>query len=1063
MYGEDNDSQVQPRSYRQVDSSLSDVLRESIEERARCLEVRKFCQVKPSLVQYGRHPKRHSNSSGQSVDLDQGDAALTALLRCVVYELEADLAMISLLDDENQYFIAGASRGALGSAQVTAESARWYGCDSVLHHGGLCERTVTIPHLPAVYEELDLAANPSTSRLPFVDGTVASFRHYAGAPLVTPTGIVVGTVFTFSNKASSGLSQHRRKFLVDTSQNVMAQLLQALQALDGTRASMFNTAIASLLSATNSFIHCFDQDPSKFHRQAQRAGEHHSPFVLNIYQRAAELVVSTFELDWCAFRELGSPGNHGNSLLSKYPRSSGTELDASLCSVFSTSMMQDLTRQFPNGAIFHWSGISDDGVFVVAAGQASRALRSDISASIRQSFLEAQQVMFMPLWDSLHNRTAAVALCHSKSFDRVYASHTDLTQLAAFCTSAITQVLRMEGHLLDRTKADFLGSISHEMRSPLHTTLASLELLEETAHSDHQRNLVESAQSGGKQMLDTINKILQFTNIDPLQFQDSSRPARPGFNERHDSATGFPDELQLLRFCEEIVGKVLDSTETMDIALPLRNEDGKVVQTHPPVITLDAWPEDCTIRLRNHNAFRVIFANLFANAIKYSGVDCCLQVRLMVGEENMTLKITDCGKGIPQDFRWNSLYVPFSQANPIDPGTGLGLALVKRTLDALHGTIHIESDMSIGTIVSVLIPTASLADEPFADRAPVTRRVDLNFVPSPLQAQLFVPPAWSSGIYGTRGDRLVDNLFSSLERGLKGWVSSELTSWDPRSPSPLPHVVFVRHSDLEAFEEACGATHADVRKVVIGRRKRSNFPPVHLYEPLANGVARVVEIEGPLLPSLLEKAIDLAFEAPEAPDNLFNKTAGLRLENESSQQTAEREAEPQNPRVSADRDKQSVDSATTSATEMSTDPRILLVDDNSINLKLLRMFVQKCGISQHTSAGGGQEAIDAFDTARQEDDNYFMCFMDLSMPDVDGFQATAAIRQRESNLRLPKHQRMIIIALTGLVSAKDRHAAAQAGVDDFLTKPADFKTIQKCLDYWKAERSDLASSGAVAG
>lgn len=350
----------------------------------------------------------------------------------------------------------------------------------------------------------------------------------------------------------------------------------------------------------------------------------------------------------------------------------------------------------------------------------------------------------------------------------------------------------------------------------------------------------------------------------------------------------------------------------------------------------------------------------------------------------MTLKITDCGKGIPQDFRWNSLYVPFSQANPIDPGTGLGLALAKRTLDALHGTIHIESDMSIGTIVSVVIPTASLADEPFADRAPVTRGVGLNLVPSPLQAQLFVPPAWSSGIYGTRGDRLVDNLFSSLERGLKGWVSSELTSWDPQSPSPLPHIVFVRHSDLEAFEEACGATHADVRKVLIGRRKRSNFPPVHLYEPLANGVGRVVEIEGPLLPSLLEKAIDLAFEATAAPDNLSNKTAGLRLENGSSQQTAEREAEPQNPRLSADRDKQPVDSATTSATDISTDPRILLVDDNSITLKLLRMFVQKCGISQHTSAGGGQEAIDAFDTARKEDDNYFMCFMDLSMPDVDG-------------------------------------------------------------------------------
>ncbi|RMY15055.1 hypothetical protein D0868_01096 [Hortaea werneckii] len=1056
MSGGDNEWQAQPRSFRQVDSSLSDVLRESIEERARCLEVRKFCQVKPSLVQYGRHPERsHSNPSGATGDLSPTDAALTALLRCVVYELDADLAMISLLDDKNQYFIAGASRESLGSAHVTLESARWYGCDSVLHHGGLCERTVTIPSLPAVYEELDLAGNHHTARLPFVNGDVASFRHYAGAPLVTPTGIVIGTVFAFSNNTSSGLNQQRRQFLVDTSENVMAQLLQALQALDGIRAGMFNTAIASLLTATSSFMHYFDQDPSASYRKAQRAGQYHFPFVLDVYQQAAELI-------------LDLPNSHGNNLLSEFPQSSETELDASFCSTFSTSMLQSLVSQFPNGAVFHWSGISDEGIFVEAAGPASRALRPDLSASIHQAFPEAQQVMFMPLWDSLHSRTAAAALCYSKNFDRVYASHTDLSQLSAFCTSTITQVRRLEGHLLDQTKADFLGSISHEMRSPLHSTLASLELLGDTAHSDHQRNLVESAQSGGKQMLDTINKILQFTNIDPLQSEDPSKPAPPQLSNRHhdSTTTSEPDELRLLEFCEEIVNEALETTEKIFLASPPRNEDGTVVKMHLPIITLDAWPADCIIHLRNRNAFRVIFSNLLTNAIKYSGLDCCLRIGLIFESESMTLKFTDCGRGIPEDYRWNSLYIPFSQANPIDPGTGLGLALVKRTLDALSGTIHVESDMSVGTIVDVVIPLASLAHEPCADRAPATGRVGLDLVPSPLQAQLFIPPAWSSGIYGARGHRLVDNLFSSLERGLKGWVPTELKAWDAQSFSPLPHVIFVRHGDVQEFGKACGISYSGVPKVVIGRRRRLGVPPVHLSEPLADGAARLVEIEGPLLPSVLREAIELTFAASEAPDIPSDRTAALGLKDDNKQQTSEPELESQYARLSVDSDKLSMKSDTSSASAMSTEPRILLVDDNPINLKLLRMFVRKCGITKHTSASGGQEAIDAFDRAKQDDDEYFMCFMDLSMPDVDGlppgFQATATIRQREANLELPQHKALIIIAPTGLVSAKDRHAAAQAGVDDFLTKPADFKTIQKCLDYWKGERSDLAVSTAVA-
>lgn len=362
----------------------------------------------------------------------------------------------------------------------------------------------------------------------------------------------------------------------------------------------------------------------------------------------------------------------------------------------------------------------------------------------------------------------------------------------------------------------------------------------------------------------------------------------------------------------------------------------------------------------------------------------------------MTLKFTDCGRGIPEDYRSNSLYIPFSQANPIDPGTGLGLALVKRTLDALNGTIHIDSDLAIGTVVDVVIPLASLADETYEDRAPLTRRVGLKFVPSPLQAQLFVPPAWSSGVYGAKGHRVVDNLFSSLERGLKGWVPTELKTRDAESSSPLPHVIFVRHGDLQEFENACGITHSGVPKVVIGRRKRSGVPPVHLSESLGDGAARLVEIEGPLLPSILGKAIELTFAASESPGILSDKTAALGLKDGDNQRTAEPRLEPQNAGPSADRDKLSMKRDTSQASGISIEPRILLVDDNSINLKLLRMFVQKCGITKHTSASGGQEAIDAFDRARQDDDDFFMCFMDLSMPDVDGKFALSSSQRKGS-------------------------------------------------------------------
>jgi hypothetical protein len=104
-------------------SELSDQQQAFIADRARVWEVRRFCQVLPSVVKYvrsadaelTREPSEpHSEYSG-----NDSDGALAALLRCIVYETGADLAMISLLDDHTQYFVSGASPANVHDAKVT--------------------------------------------------------------------------------------------------------------------------------------------------------------------------------------------------------------------------------------------------------------------------------------------------------------------------------------------------------------------------------------------------------------------------------------------------------------------------------------------------------------------------------------------------------------------------------------------------------------------------------------------------------------------------------------------------------------------------------------------------------------------------------------------------------------------------------------------------------------------------------------------------------------------------------------------------------------------------------
>jgi len=109
--------------------------------------------------------------------------------------------MISLLDEHTQYFLSGATGDNIIDAGISLESARWYGCDSISHYGGLCERTITLeyqPGAPAFYEELDLLKTERTQNLPYVNGTTADFRHYVGMPITSPGGLNIGTVFAMS-------------------------------------------------------------------------------------------------------------------------------------------------------------------------------------------------------------------------------------------------------------------------------------------------------------------------------------------------------------------------------------------------------------------------------------------------------------------------------------------------------------------------------------------------------------------------------------------------------------------------------------------------------------------------------------------------------------------------------------------------------------------------------------------------------------------------------------------------------------------------------------------------
>jgi len=124
--------------------------------------------------------------------------------------------------------------------------------------------------------------------------------------------------------------------------------------------------------------------------------------------------------------------------------------------------------------------------------------------------------------------------------------------------------------------------------------------------------------------------------------------------------------------------------------------------------------------------------------------------------------------------------------------------------------------------------------------------------------------------------------------------------------------------------------------------------------------------------------------------------------------------------------------------------RVLVVDDNRINLNLMITFMKKRKLTDLMAAENGKLAVEAVEQAQH---GFDIIFMDMSMPVMNGFEATRAIRamEREDDGRGPA----VIIALTGLSSSRDESEALASGVDMFLTKPVSFKEVSRLLDEWE--------------
>jgi CheY-like chemotaxis protein len=113
---------------------------------------------------------------------------------------------------------------------------------------------------------------------------------------------------------------------------------------------------------------------------------------------------------------------------------------------------------------------------------------------------------------------------------------------------------------------------------------------------------------------------------------------------------------------------------------------------------------------------------------------------------------------------------------------------------------------------------------------------------------------------------------------------------------------------------------------------------------------------------------------------------------------------------------------------------ILIAEDNNINLKLLTVMLTKAGANVITAVDGAKAV------ARFKENSIDLIFMDIHMPELDGFQATKLIREAEKGI---KHTP--IVALTAIALTGDREKCLENGMDDYLSKPFMKEDLLKIL------------------
>ena len=417
---------------------------------------------------------------------------------------------------------------------------------------------------------------------------------------------------------------------------------------------------------------------------------------------------------------------------------------------------------------------------------------------------------------------------------------------------------------------------------------------------------------------------------------------------------------------------------------------------------------------------RQVLVNLLGNAVKFTEAgDVVLRGDLV--EENeatatVRFEVKDTGIGITEGQRAR-LFRSFSQADASTTrrfgGTGLGLAISKQLVEMMGGEMGVESEPGQG---SVFWFTLRLGKRPEgASRRAPSRRAGLRGL-----RVLVVDDN------GTNRNVLREHILSwGMKNGSAEGGPRALRMLREAADGGGPYDVAILDMQMPGMDgmELASRVKAEPR---IAR-------------------TRLVLLTSSGLRGEAEQARRVGFSAyltkPVRQSKLYDVIATV-MDAPAPEEGAETGPAAQAPIVTL----HSIEGARARSRERRRRAHVLVAEDNQVNQKVAERMLERLGY-QSDVAANGLEALEALSRVR-----YAAVLMDVQMPEMDGYEATAEIRRIEEG----QDRRTPVIAMTANAMQGDREEALEAGMDDYVPKPVKAEELEAVLERWVSKPHEVA-------